>query len=1268
MKKFVVICLLSLLALGLIGNILPQPILPQAKASPQVSSWNTVFTEDFETDLSQWIVTGTGSAEITSEVKHGGSCALNIATSANHVEAFHRFNPFDFNDTQAYLSMYIYVQQSASAGVYPQLELYCNTSARTMGDFILRWNATGAKMHKQNTPLNPDFSFPQHCWNRFELLTNITGMYVWVNENLVGNWTDEELFGDYRQTFWNMLGLGYSPSTYTAKFFIDDIVVKSNKCPADYITDWKQFGVDYITHVMDGIYAQRDTSGSKNTMFSTYYDIKESTRSDYAYPELLFGVYAYQLTGNKTYLTWAKQCADDIYPISHNIYGTYYIPTYNYIDDIRVDAGTKKSYLPAFWQLCYYDTKYIPLAENFTDTQLKGMDPDTKMYKSDGNKCYLTFDCLPDFAQVLILGYKITGNATYKQALHDIIFAYWSYRNSTTNLVPLMLYGNGTFIPESETYNSYFLREYDMDSFMWCSQEAYCATSESDYLEVIRKLSDAVVKYFWNGDVGFYYRVNTNGTVRSEISEMWTGSLCQRLIKSYELTGNVTYYNIAKSVFDYYFLEDGQFFHGGVLHGKTQRTTSQPWGVPSTVEHRFYQVVQPSRTAITLHRYTGNNTYLNLFKRHFVNVATRSKSTYGYKCCISAYDWSLKADTFQYWTLYAFYALDLARGYFESVARADGDISAYISAAEVGNSFHGGTLLPLSDAGSVVTSLTSSKAVLKGIINDTELTIRNDGDSKSFTIQFNELFVNVPLYGEYNVYVNDTPKKTVTASQILNGFDVTLEGEKLSIVTFCGNEPYIVSLSCSSIDSISFDNFKLTFVVSSETTSTTKIYCGSEGEPTTVSGATSWSYDSTTKICTITATHSSVKEVVVSWATGDNPPTLDTQGHSTTTAGEPCKFYSKWQDDDSLSDCIFGTNLTGSWQNETHTLTSNPDWCNVTKTLPSKGGVRVEYQFWANDSADQWTTSNLQYFTTTAVGVPTYSDIGYNTTLAGNITEFSCYWQDPDGLSQFIFSWNGTGSWTNDTASGLTGTADWANLTKTLPSNVGVVVGFRWYCNDTGDNWAATGIQNLTTTETTVRYWFRFSFKDLDNNDVESKITWTLYNSSQALSYTEGETTLLAGTYTLKTCYHSKFINETSFTTETYGNTTVNIYLMMKAYANGYIAFNNTITSIIINSQTSNNLTFTVEGSSPQMIIVDVLQNASRIQRNGVKQTDWTYNDTSKYIQIDAAALSVWQLTFEGLGEPYFTEALIIATVVAVGSGAVLAVAYRRKKKSASAP
>jgi len=91
---------------------------------------------------------------------------------------------------------------------------------------------------------------------------------------------------------------------------------------------------------------------------------------------------------------------------------------------------------------------------------------------------------------------------------------------------------------------------------------------------------------------------------------------------------------------------------------------------------------------------------------------------------------------------------------------------------------------------------------------------------------------------------------------------------------------------------------------------------------------------------------------------------------------------------------------------------------------------------------------------------PTYSNVGANTTQAGQPCLFYCLWTDDTGLSGYIFSWNASGSWQNDTWTSLTGTSAWANVTKTLPSSH-VVVGYRWYCNDTSNNWNETGIQFL---------------------------------------------------------------------------------------------------------------------------------------------------------------------------------------------------------------
>ncbi len=56
------------------------------------------------------------------------------------------------------------------------------------------------------------------------------------------------------------------------------------------------------------------------------------------------------------------------------------------------------------------------------------------------------------------------------------------------------------------------------------------------------------------------------------------------------------------------------------------------------------------------------------------------------------------------------------------------------------------------------------------------------------------------------------------------------------------------------------------FAYSGKTT-TTKVYCGDKGRPRTVSGADVWSYDSSTKICTITVTHSSEESITLDWST-----------------------------------------------------------------------------------------------------------------------------------------------------------------------------------------------------------------------------------------------------------------------------------------------------------------------------------------------------------------------------------------------------------------
>ncbi len=101
---------------------------------------------------------------------------------------------------------------------------------------------------------------------------------------------------------------------------------------------------------------------------------------------------------------------------------------------------------------------------------------------------------------------------------------------------------------------------------------------------------------------------------------------------------------------------------------------------------------------------------------------------------------------------------------------------------------------------------------------------------------------------------------------------------------------------------------------------------------------------------------------------------------------------------------------------------------------------------------------------------PTYSDAQTNTTDAGAPVLFSILYDDDTALEdngQYIFSTNNTGVWVNESEVNFTATSEWANVTKTLNSTGGLVIGYRWYADDNEGNNNNTGIYTLTTVDIT---------------------------------------------------------------------------------------------------------------------------------------------------------------------------------------------------------
>lgn len=97
---------------------------------------------------------------------------------------------------------------------------------------------------------------------------------------------------------------------------------------------------------------------------------------------------------------------------------------------------------------------------------------------------------------------------------------------------------------------------------------------------------------------------------------------------------------------------------------------------------------------------------------------------------------------------------------------------------------------------------------------------------------------------------------------------------------------------------------------------------------------------------------------------------------------------------------------------------------------------------------------------------PTYSSLTASSAVANSTCSFSSTWSDDLSLSGYIFSSNNTGTWANNTWTAFTSTPQTVTASKTLNSTIANVVSYKWFANDTANNWNSTTQQNLTTTQT----------------------------------------------------------------------------------------------------------------------------------------------------------------------------------------------------------
>ncbi|MCK5473812.1 MAG: hypothetical protein KAI53_00255, partial [Candidatus Aenigmarchaeota archaeon] len=124
---------------------------------------------------------------------------------------------------------------------------------------------------------------------------------------------------------------------------------------------------------------------------------------------------------------------------------------------------------------------------------------------------------------------------------------------------------------------------------------------------------------------------------------------------------------------------------------------------------------------------------------------------------------------------------------------------------------------------------------------------------------------------------------------------------------------------------------------------------------------------------------------------------------------------------------------------------------------------------------------------------PQYSFNQTNSTEAGEDVLFSLYWEDGTNLAGYIFSFdNGTGTFTNDSYVGMTGTGNWSNATKRINSTVGCTIQWRVYANNTVGNMNVSEIFKFNTIDLSI------SVHEADNSTDKA---WSILNIPLDFNY-----------------------------------------------------------------------------------------------------------------------------------------------------------------------
>ena len=429
---------------------------------------------------------------------------------------------------------------------------------------------------------------------------------------------------------------------YGIKFLVENNIIKFQSDLAfEEAKNVEKHLLDWDTVVNDSLYAYDGSIKLQKKFFDyanyiTSYNVAKDAFYDYGEASILnSGVWLYQITGNESFLQNAGDLAD--YIEKDYVYNSGIVinahPLSNYVE--ITEQHTNQEILSDVAKLALVDSNYTQLTKTLADAVIEH----EINHQTDLLYSWVTLDGKPSGPTMdmsyggsvglvsLLLAYEVTSDTTYLDQVKRTILAYWELRDKDTNLIPSKVNTDTGIVEDS------FMQQYGAGIFLKVLLYYYYLTEDVEIYKIIEDYTDAVVDYYWDGKT-WNYRVNYDGTVRSDIIEANYGKLDDALFLVYDLdpTRFQKAYDLAKSDYDFSFQDKITMTNGLAIHAVKDD------GSPASRESMMtYAFIINQNPAVRLYQDTLDPEYIEDVKAFYEKVISHHKREYGYIWGIDAY-------------------------------------------------------------------------------------------------------------------------------------------------------------------------------------------------------------------------------------------------------------------------------------------------------------------------------------------------------------------------------------------------------------------------------------------------------------------------------------------------------------------------------------------------------------------------------------------------------------------------------------------------------